>query len=166
MLCTINTDASFHPIHKVGAYAFWAVSNEFKIQKAGYLRDLCKDPTEAEINCIINAFHVIVNSNSNITKIIFNTDSKNAISVFENQRKQIHKYNLFRWKDKRKKFKGLIKHYRNITKSNRNIEVEFRHVKAHSGVKDARSYVNEWCDKNAKTYLWKRINQLKLQQND
>ena len=29
----------------------------------------------------------------------------------------------------------------------------FRHVKAHSGVQDARSYVNEWCDREAKIYM-------------
>lgn len=42
MLVTINTDASFHPKYKVGAFAFWVVSNQFKITKSGYLKEMCK----------------------------------------------------------------------------------------------------------------------------
>ena len=29
---------------------------------------------------------------------------------------------------------------------------EFRHVKGHSGKKDNRSFVNEWCDKESRKY--------------
>lgn len=36
---------------------------------------------------------------------------------------------------------------------NNKATIEFRHVKAHSGVDDKRSYVNEWCDKEAKRRL-------------
>jgi len=38
---------------------------------------------------------------------------------------------------------------------------EFRHVKAHSGKNDARSFVNEWCDKEAKKWMRYSLN-LKL----
>ena len=31
-----------------------------------------------------------------------------------------------------------------------NLTIEFRHVKAHNGTSDKRSFVNDWCDKNAK----------------
>lgn len=30
------------------------------------------------------------------------------------------------------------------------LTLRFKHVKAHSGVKDSRSYVNRWCDSHAK----------------
>ena len=39
--------------------------------------------------------------------------------------------------------------------------VEFRYVKAHNGTKDSRSYVNNWCDKEAKKLM--RIWRKKLQ---
>lgn len=155
MLVTINTDASFHHKYNVGAFAFWAVSDEFKITKAGYFRDECRNPTECESKAIINAVKVVLSSNKNITKIIFNTDSLNSKSIFENNRSNINRYGLHFGKNLRKRFKKIVNSY------HRNIQVEFRHVKAHSGVNDARSYVNEWCDKNAKYYLWQKINQNK-----
>ena len=40
-----------------------------------------------------------------------------------------------------------------LAKSENKAIIEFRHVKAHSGVKDKRSYVNEWCDAEAKKQL-------------
>ena len=155
MLCTINTDASFHPKYKVGAFAFWAVSNDFKIQKAGFLRKFCKNPTDSEAKCIVNAFKVVLSGNINITKIIVNTDSLNSIAIFENNKKHIKKYNLVFGEKHRRILDEIKRKYR------KHIEIEFRHVKAHSDVSDARSYVNEWCDKEAKFYLWKRINELK-----
>lgn len=160
MLCTINTDASFHPKHKVGAYAFWSVSNSFKIQKAGYLQEFCIDSHDAEMKCIINAFYTVLNSGYKISKIIINTDSLNSIRVFENDKDAIKRWGLFKYKKHRKKFNEIR------SKSSKalffGLEIEFRHVKAHSNKKDARSYVNEWCDSNAKRFLWKRIHQLKL----
>tara|TARA_R110002012_G_scaffold190633_1_gene358225 strand:- start:32254 stop:32736 length:483 start_codon:yes stop_codon:yes gene_type:complete len=159
MLCTINTDASFHSHYRVGAFAFWAVSNEFRLTKAGFLRERCINPDEAEMKCIINAVTAVLSSNKNITKLIINTDSLNSKAVFENDKKHIQRWGLARWKHLRKLFNRTIFNYKKQTKV---IKVEFRHVKAHSGKGDARSYVNEWCDKNAKYYLWKRINQLKL----
>lgn len=33
------------------------------------------------------------------------------------------------------------------------VAVTARHVKGHSGVKDARSYVNRWCDRHAKAAM-------------
>lgn len=153
MLCTINTDASFHPEYKVGAFAFWSVCDQFRIQKAGFLRDFVKNPDEAEIKCIINALKVTLNSDKTISKIIINTDSLNAKAVFENDKKHVQKYGLKKWRRLEKMFSNLVKKH--------NVSYEIRHVKAHTGDDNARSYVNEWCDKNAKYYLWKRINQLK-----
>jgi len=56
-------------------------------------------------------------------------------------------------------YKGLKKHKNknlgkaiNILKKIRNKcqVLEFRHVKAHSGIENKRSYANEWCDREAK----------------
>lgn len=156
MLVTINTDASWHPTEKIGAFAFWAVSDIFKIQKAGYFRDPCKDPTEAEAKAILNAIHVITSSHQGITRIIFNTDSLNAKAIFENDRKHINRFGLHWGKSLRHKFRKIFKEY------DGSFKFEFRHVKAHSGKDDKRSYVNEWCDTNAKFYMWKRFHELGL----
>jgi ribonuclease HI len=165
MLVTINTDASFHPTKKVGAFAFWVVCDRFKIKKAGFFRDLCRNPTDAESKAILNAFHVLLSAHERISKIIINTDSTNSIAIFENDCDKINKYSLHFGAPLRKKFKRIINKYvddKGSFKPMRTLTVEFRHVKAHSGKDDARSYVNEWCDTNAKHYMWKRFHELNL----
>ena len=146
MLVTINTDASFHPRLKYGAYAFWAVSNDFKITKSGVFRKLCQTPDDAESKCIINAFTVILKSHKRISKIIVNTDSLNAIAYLTKDLVHIKKYNLSL--PKMRQFQQCLS-LLPIVK----ITIEYRHVKAHSGVGDKRSYVNEWCDAEAKRQL-------------
>lgn len=155
MLCTINTDASFHPLYKVGAYAFWIVCNEFKIQKAGFFRDFSENSTDAEMKCIVNAIHTALEKKTKITKIIINTDSLHSINYFSNR------------KPKNPIMKKVRRQFLKIKNEKaRGIEIEFRHVKAHTGKNDARSYVNEWCDTHAKRFLWKRIHELKLIKNE
>lgn len=157
MICTINTDASFHPKLKWGAYAFWAISDRFKIQKYGGFRDKCLNPTDAEAKCIINALQVVLSSDKDITRIIINTDSLNSVSIFENHRNNINRYGLHFGDHLRRKFKKILIDYSS------NVTVEFRHVKAHSNVDDARSYVNEWCDTHAKRKMWSKVNRLNKQ---
>jgi ribonuclease HI len=154
MLVTINTDASFHPVLKYGAYAFWAVSNDFKITKSGVFKSKCINPDDAEARCIINSLKVILLAHNGISKIIINTDSLNAIALIKNDKEHIKRYigqNQVMWKHIRKSFNDVMKHNKNKA------QIEFRHVKAHSGVKDKRSYVNEWCDQQAKVQLRKTI---------
>lgn len=37
---------------------------------------------------------------------------------------------------------------------------EFRHVKAHSGKEDARSFINQWCDTEAKKFMRIKRNEI------
>lgn len=152
MLVTINTDASFNHENKFGGFAFWIKSSAFKIQKAGYFKDTCLNPTEAEMKCIINALHVLLSSHNTVTRIIINTDSLNSIHIINNDRININKYGLHFGDKLRRKFIKIQKSY------HRTLNIQLRHVKAHSNVNDARSYVNEWCDKHAKAYMWRKTN--------
>lgn len=153
MLVTINTDASFHPSLKYGAYAFWAICNDFKITKSGVFRKKCINPDDAEAKCIINALTVILKAHKGISKIIINTDSLNAIAYLKNDKKHIRKYGLIPNKG--------IEFSRLFCLLVKKTVIEFRHVKAHSGVDDARSYVNEWCDSESKRRMWSKVNSLK-----
>lgn len=157
MLVTINTDACFHTRLKVGGYAFWAICNDFKITKSGVFRNKCINSDDAETKCIINALSTVLKTHKGISKIIVNTDSLNAIAYLRNDKTHIRKYRLIGNKkiEFRRLFCGLVK----------NTVVEFRHVKAHSGVDDARSFVNEWCDINAKKMMWDKINNQKIINN-
>jgi len=151
MLVTINTDASFHPTLKNGAYAFWAVSNDFKITKSGVFKSKCINPDDAEAKCIINALKIILLAHKGITKIIINTDSLNAIALLKNDKEHIKKYmgnNMKMWSHIRKELNKVL----NASFKGMGL-IEFRHVKAHSGINDKRSYVNEWCDLEAKRQL-------------
>jgi ribonuclease HI len=154
MLVTINTDASFHPILKYGAYAFWAICNDFKITKSGVFRKKCQTPDDAEAKCIINALTVILKSHKGISKIIINTDSLNAISYLTKDTFHISKYSLSL--SKMRQFQQCL----TILPINKT-KIEYRHVKAHSGINDTRSYVNEWCDSEAKKQL-RNINKKQL----
>ncbi len=157
MLVTINTDASFHPILKHGAYAFWIICDDFKISKSGVFRDKCINPDDAEAKCMINALKSLLSTNNNtnvITKIIINTDSLNGIALIKNDKEHIKRYigkNIKRWKHIRIA-------YHNVLKFNKNkFVIEFRHVKAHTNINDKRSYVNNWCDSEAKKELRRLI---------
>lgn len=155
MIVTINTDASFHKEKRIGAYAFWAVSNEFKIQKSGVFKAKCKNSDDAEIKCILNALKVVLYAHTGITKVIINTDSLNAIAIITNDKKHLRKYRV-------NDYKNLRIHYHVLIHGQKNkCEIEFRHVKAHSNETTARSYVNDWCDTQAKQRLWAYINSQK-----
>jgi len=150
MLVTINTDASFHLKLKHGAFAFWAVSNDFKITKSGVFKSKCINSDDAEAKCIINALRVVLLAHGNITKVIINTDSLNAIALLKFDRIHMKKYmgyNIKMWSHIRVAYGKVLRESKNKA------VVEFRHVKAHSGINDKRSYVNEWCDLEAKKQL-------------
>lgn len=146
MICTINTDASYSPISKRAAYAFWIVSNNFTIKKSGLFRELCQKPEEAELKSILNAIFM-VKEQTELSKIIINTDCLNAIHILTLDNKSIQKYKLT-WG------KYYYKMYLKYTKR-KSFKVEFRHVKAHNDTDTSRTWVNNWCDKQAKTELRK-----------
>jgi ribonuclease HI len=140
---TINTDASFYQEHKTGGYAFWIVCDLFKIQKGGFFKAEVANCTDAEMKAIGNAIATLLAQKElpQANFLIINTDSKVAIEQIRHQSTPLGKEVFKLWQ-------RLI----NRLKTNRN---EFRWVKAHSGKDDARSFVNEWCDKEAKK--WAKI---------
>ena len=56
---TINTDASFSHEKKVGGYAFYIISDLFKIQKSGMFKVRPKSAIQAEMMCMANAIHTL-----------------------------------------------------------------------------------------------------------
>jgi ribonuclease HI len=158
MICTINTDASHHPHFKVGSYAFWVVSDEFRIKKASVFKDpmlRCSD--EAEIKCIINALWLTLRESDSISRVIINTDSQHAIYVFEHNRKMTGRYRLGRYKKYRQKYNDICRKYRKKSGVDIKNSIEFRKVAAHDNTDTPRNYVNQWCDDRAKEQLWNYI---------
>ena len=159
-IITINTDASFSQYHSRGSYAFWISSDEGKFLKSGMLKDKVVDATMSEMKCIYNAFYFIKKFNVHIgcNKIIVNTDSLNSIHFFKNDEKAIKRYGL-----ESKQHKVLSQKLLTYIKNNfTNIDIEFRHVKAHEHTNSARNLVNDWCDKECKKHMGDFLNKIKI----
>ena len=143
-IVTINTDAGFYPIEKIGSYAFWIKGDNLFLQGSGVFKELCKNPLDAEMKAIINAFHVLKATGYKAEKIIVNRDNVNAKSGTQTPLQN--------------KMKKLIKEIKlsSIHPSHPNYVgkyVEFRHVKAHKHTDDKKHWVNDWCDKRCKIEL-------------
>lgn len=139
---TINTDASYHPEHKVGGYAFYIICDLFKIQKGGMFKVHPKNAMEAEMMCMANAVHIVLHQKElpEFDLVIINSDCLFAFQrIGKKSNSPIGKKIALLLRDLRKRTN--FKKY------------ELRHVKAHSGVQDKRSFVNEWCDKEAKKWM-------------
>lgn len=142
MLVTINTDASWCPDTLIATYAFWAVSDNFRIVKTGTFKNKCLNPSEAESKCIINALKSVL-IHKDITNVIINTDSQQSIDLFTTSTSHLRGENKETWASLRKVYKEVCG----------SVKITFRHVKAHTRVSDARSFVNRWCDTQAKKQL-------------
>lgn len=157
MNVTINTDASFSKKHQRGSFAFWIVSNNFKILKSGIIRKKCSRPEIAEFRCIINALHVLFREDCSMVRLItINTDCLNVIHLVTNNKEAIRKYRLASWGDM------LVHRMDALIRQNgySHIKIEMKHVVSHNGTPDARSYVNDWCDKEAKKKIHEIVTKL------
>lgn len=144
MNVTINTDASFNHHHKVGGYAFWITSELGRIRQSGTLKET-SDAQDAELKALANAVYVLLNSefnNGSIEHIYVNSDCKMMFPKISVKSTNVPgKYIAETLNDiLRKNMNGCI--YGRIS---------FRHVKAHTNnLTKSRSWVNDWCDKEAK----------------
>lgn len=151
---TVNTDASYSHQRQSAGYAFWIKCDLFKIQKGGTFKSLPKNPLEAEMMCIANALHTL-STYDRLPKcklIVVNSDCLNCFKL------------IYR-KSPSKAGRKVYEIVRELKKKASVPKVEFRHVKAHSGKGDARSYVNEWCDTEAKKWMRGHNNSIKDELN-
>lgn len=161
---TINTDASFNYQKKVGGYAFYIICDLFKIQKGGMFKVQPKNPMEAEMMCMANALQTLLNQKElpSTNLIVINSDCLFSFDRIGLKKDGVGKVvaQILRKVRLEMAWKGIVMP-----------EFDFRHVKAHTDNKDARSMVNGWCDKEAKKWMRKAceniINeeQYKLKQN-
>lgn len=134
MHLTLTTDASWYKGE--GGYAFYIRYGSFKKLIYGKLRQ-SRNCLDAELMAIANGLkYCTINIDSNISRIIINTDSVPAITYLTGQ--------------------GNKKSYQHITNNifksigTLGCVIEYRHVKAHSDVMDNRSAANRLVDKYAK----------------
>jgi len=141
MLVTINTDASFYPIQKIGGFAIWIASDKGRVKHANGFKGEIQSAHDAEFKCIINALHILKLQKWDITEIYINTDSQTVIDTVESKGtfKNLPQYG-----------KDNYKTYLKIIKELGVKDISLRHVKGHLHTKTARHFVNDWCDDQAK----------------
>jgi hypothetical protein len=155
-LITINTDAGFYPIEKVGSYAYWIKGDNIFFRGSGIFKSNCTSPLDAEMKSIINALHILESSNCIVEKIIINRDNIYAASGRQTELQR--KMGII---IKRIKLRSIEPTHKNYTGR----YVEFRHVKAHSHTENPRHWVNDWCDKQCKAELRNYKQQLNKEQD-
>ena len=144
LLVTIYTDASFKKDHGKfhASFAMYAKCKHGILTKSLPISIQVENATEAEAyGCYIAI--KLCKQKWNDMKIAFvNTDSQQTcIKMWP-----------FKYRQKvggSDKFNSIIKSMKEYCKDN-NIEHRFKHVKAHTNGTDIRSWLNDWCDKNAK----------------
>lgn len=151
---TINTDAGFYPIEKVGSFAYWIKGDNLFLSGSGIFKQPCKNPLDAEIKAMLNALHILYSSGAIVEKLILNRDNIYAKSGKKGTELQKQMSALI----KKIKLRSIPPTHKNYTGK----YVEFRHVKAHAHTKTPRHWVNDWCDKRCKEQLRKYKTQTSL----
>lgn len=168
-IATINVDASFSKQYKVGTYAYSIVCDEFTHVYSGPIKSNVSNPNEAEAAAICNALHFFIANKDFLLsrglyfdRIVINTDNKyctytiNKKAAAENNGLFAVAYNLIEQIRINNHVPARIKfaHIRYIAK----------HQRSSMTKKKANQRAIEFCDKQAKFEMGKRIAQIKLEQ--
>lgn len=128
--CTVLTDASWCPNQKVAGWAAWIVCNNERFQRFDAFFEKIESAREAEIKAIINGVY--------IAKRIFAPEHYHIVSDCVDAMNALQGKGTTKiWQDKLTEIIGTAK-------------VTFKHVKAHTDVKDKRTFAHNFCDFKAK----------------
>lgn len=144
MRVTIISDASVCPKQHVGGYGFWAVSNRGSHAGDGVFKGAVIASDEAEMKAVVNALHsaLAVGIAAAGDQVLIQTDSQTAVLGFQ-RRCHIGKNKL----PIVNAFDALREKYR--------LQVEFRHVKGHTGRDEARFSAQRRSDQRARKAMRK-----------
>lgn len=155
---TINTDASHCDKTNAGGWAVWITTTDGRIKQYGAFKESCSGSDFAECGAIINALHILHKSFDGLKfdHVVFNTDSMAAIEVFTTE----------------KAHKGFHKEFRRLFKEVMPLIIKkfelksyrFKHCRAHTKEDNARSKVNDWCDKAARKSMREKRDSIKQNQ--
>lgn len=143
--CTVLTDASWCPHEHVAGWAAWIVCNDQRYKRFDAFFDKCETAHEAEVKAILNGL--------TLAKRAFKPDHYHVVcdcisAMHELQGRSTSNV----WRNKLLDIVGEAR-------------VTFKHVKAHTSGKDKRSYVNNWCDFQAKMAM-RSIRNIKGESNN
>ena len=125
----------------MGAYAYSIVCDAFRVKRGHYFRAEVNCSHDAETMCIGNALYELLQDNrlTRANLVVVNTDCMVAINRLEACTKH-HGVT------------AQVKLIETVLKKKLKCRIEYRHVKAHNGTPDSRSWQNDWCDKEAKKW--------------
>lgn len=137
--CTVLTDASWCPDSRAAGWAAWLVCDGNRYKQYGAFKAKCQNAGEAEIKAILNGLSLAKKHFDPVHYHVV-SDCQHALRTLPIATNQ--------WGAKLREIVGSAR-------------VTFAHVKAHNGTPDKRSYVNAWCDRNARKAM-REIRPVKL----
>ena len=148
---TIICDASFCPVTGAGGWAARASGSLGKRNFAASFKSVSKSPELAEMQAIVNALHTAINAGIVCPgfKVLIQTDCKGAITKFSNPTT----YTELDYTTDTNLYCSILRRFC--------LTVSFKHVKAHVAIKDVRTWVQDWCDENAKSHMRRMRRKLK-----
>lgn len=140
MRVTIIADASFCPDTQAAGYGFWIACERGKKGGGGEMKNPPSTNIAAEMQAAVNALHIAIRHGlvQADDDVLVQTDCMAAIDAFEKRRRNLSQHE----KEAVDVIERLRRHHR--------LTLVFRHVKGHSGRKEARYVTNHMCDKRAK----------------
>lgn len=139
---TIITDASYCDRTKAAGWAAWIRIDGASdpIKKYAEFKQPVSSSREAEMLAVINGLWLA--AQHGVTVALVQTDCMAVVHMLNGETKK----KSIRDEYSRARAKAGVCH----------IKVSGRHVRGHTQVADARSYVNRWCDSRAKTAMKKQ----------
>lgn len=140
---TVLTDASYDQRWKVGGWAAWVRSDgdQRPLTMSGVLKGPpIENSTYAEVMAALNGIWLARN-HAHATHLLVQSDCMAVIHLIQGQMKSPGLLQLWATGLGRDDMAG--------------VQLVARHVKGHGQVKDARTYVNAWCDEYARLHMQK-----------
>lgn len=138
-------DASFCPHTRIAGYGFWIAAARGKLPGQGVFKTLCRDNIVAEMRAIVYALRQGMNAGvlQKFDELLIQVDCQAAIAAFDGSRALLNEE------------EKEVQQYFQYLKEQGSFEIEWRHVKGHSHITDARSLSNNSCDRRARREMRK-----------
>lgn len=155
MRVTIIVDASYCSSSRAAGFGYWIASERGKMGGGGSMRIPVENSTAAEMLAVCNSLHVARNSDliQPGDHILIQTD---CVAAIEGLKTDFHRQLKVEQEKEARRFLMRFRREHQLTLS-------FRHVKGHSGRREARYVTNHLCDKRAKAGMRKAREMMKEQ---
>lgn len=143
---TIYTDTSWCPENKIAVWAFYAKCSKGVLKEHGQCKGTIACSSTGEMYAIYEAIKTCKAEWPELNGFFVNTDSLTSCHLLWPE--SIKQSDHFKG-DHLQRLKRYIREICPEKESPSNPWLRVKHVKAHTGQDDIRSYLNRWCDKNA-----------------